>query len=258
MRGAFALAALSLATFSCVRAPPSPRGQEVIIRHKVQPGQTVYGIAKAYGLKPDALRAANGMSKSSALEAGQYLLIPGASESKSVPPPNVGPMAESAPAARDGKRRAAETRDDPSEPSALASRYSTPNSPPPKERLDWPLRGVLYGRFGKKGKELHDGIDLAAPEGTPVTTAAEGTVIFAGEQKGYGQIVIVEHDNGLITLYAHNRDVRVKSGQRVRKGQVVATVGQSGKTSGPHLHFEVRHDGMPVDPLNYLGSIPES
>jgi murein DD-endopeptidase MepM/ murein hydrolase activator NlpD len=122
--------------------------------------------------------------------------------------------------------------------------------------LDWPLRGVLYGRFGKKGKEPHDGIDLAAPSGTPVKTAQEGKVLYAGEQQGYGLIVIVQHPNGLITLYAHNRDLRVTTGQMVRRSQVIATVGESGRTSGPHLHFEVRVDGKPVDPLDYLGPLP--
>jgi murein DD-endopeptidase MepM/ murein hydrolase activator NlpD len=115
---------------------------------------------------------------------------------------------------------------------------------------------VLYARFGRKGKEPHDGIDLAAPAGTPVKTAAPGTVLFAGDQKGYGLIVIVEHPSGLITLYAHNRDLRVKTGQKVREGQVVATVGDSGRTSGPHLHFEVRKNGVPVDPLDHLGPVP--
>lgn len=111
---------------------------------------------------------------------------------------------------------------------------------------------MLYARFGKKGREPHDGIDVAAPAGTPVATAAEGTVLFAGEQTGYGQIVIVDHGAGLVTLYAHNRDLRVKTGQKVREGQVVATVGDSGRTSGPHLHFEVRKEGTPMDPFEYL------
>lgn len=124
--------------------------------------------------------------------------------------------------------------------------------------LHWPLRGVLYARFGRKGKEQHDGIDLAAPAGTPVRTAAEGTVIFAGPQQGYGLLAIVEHAGGLVTVYAHNRDLRVRTGQAVREGQVIATVGESGKTSGPHLHFEVRQDGDPVDPLRYLGPPPSS
>ena len=124
--------------------------------------------------------------------------------------------------------------------------------------LDWPLRGVLYARFGKKGREPHDGIDLAVPMGTPVKTAQEGEVLYAGEQRGYGLIVIIRHSERLITLYAHNRDLRVKSGQKVRRGQVIATVGESGKTSGPQLHFEVRVDGKPMDPLDYLGPLPAS
>jgi len=125
-------------------------------------------------------------------------------------------------------------------------------------QLQWPLRGVLYARFGRKGKSPHDGIDLAAPAGTPVRTAGEGSVLFAGPQQGYGLLVIVEHSHGLVTVYAHNRDLRVRTGQQVREGQVIATVGESGKTSGPHLHFEVRQDGAPVDPLEFLGPPPAS
>jgi len=122
--------------------------------------------------------------------------------------------------------------------------------------LQWPLRGVLYARFGRKGKNPHDGIDLSAPAGTPVKTAGEGTVLFAGPQQGYGLLVIVEHPRGLVSVYAHNRDLRVRTGQAIREGQVIATVGESGKTSGPHLHFEVRQDGEPVDPLPLLGPPP--
>ena len=134
--------------------------------------------------------------------------------------------------------------------------FSDEDAPITKGTLDWPLRGVLYARFGKKGNERHDGIDLSAPVGTPVKTAAPGQVLYAGEQRGYGNIVIVEHAGGLVTLYAHNRDLRVKSGQRVRRGQVIATVGESGRTSGPQLHFEVRKDTLPVDPLRFLGAVP--
>jgi murein DD-endopeptidase MepM/ murein hydrolase activator NlpD len=125
-------------------------------------------------------------------------------------------------------------------------------------QLQWPLRGVLYARFGRKGRSPHDGIDLAAPAGTPVRTAGEGSVLFAGPQQGYGLLVIIEHAHGLVTVYAHNRDLRVRTGQQIREGQVIATVGESGKTSGPHLHFEVRQDGAPVDPLELLGPPPAS
>jgi murein DD-endopeptidase MepM/ murein hydrolase activator NlpD len=125
-------------------------------------------------------------------------------------------------------------------------------------RLAWPLRGVVYARFGKRGNEVHDGIDLAAPAGTPVRTAAHGRVLFAAEQRGYGLLLIIEHEAGLVTLYAHNEALKVKEGQKVEDGEVVATVGESGHTTGPHLHFEVRVNGIPVDPMLYLGPPPRA
>ncbi|HSN14637.1 MAG TPA: M23 family metallopeptidase, partial [Anaeromyxobacteraceae bacterium] len=118
--------------------------------------------------------------------------------------------------------------------------------------LAWPLKGVLYGRYGVRERRRHDGIDLAAPEGTPVLAAAAGTVIYAGEQPGYGAIVILRHEGGLVTLYAHNQRLLVKEGERVARGEPIARVGQSGKTSGPHLHFEVREGTRPKNPLLYL------
>jgi len=118
--------------------------------------------------------------------------------------------------------------------------------------LSWPVQGVLYGRFGTRQGERHDGIDIAAPEGTAVTAAADGTVLFAGEQSGYGAIVILKHPGGLVTLYAHASAVLVRDGQSVRRGQPIARVGQTGKTTGPHLHFEVREGTRPRNPLLFL------
>jgi murein DD-endopeptidase MepM/ murein hydrolase activator NlpD len=243
-----------LAGSACVttHATPVPELSErhvepelLLVRHRVEKGQTLYRIARAYGLTVDDLMQANGMEDPRELKAGETLLIPGAAETK--------PVADF----------------DAPEPEARAPRPEPAGKPapkPPPQRavkvgrsagvLEWPLRGVLYARFGKKGKEPHDGIDLSAPAGNPVKAAAPGTCLFAGDQKGYGLIVILEHEGGLITLYAHNRDVRVKTNQKVRAGQVVATVGDSGRTSGPHLHFEVRRDGVPVDPLELLGPVP--
>lgn len=224
-------------------APAHAEPDLVLTTHKVEPGQTLYRIAKSYGLSVDELMAANGIDDPRELKVGEELTIPGASSPLSVQP-----------------------HDSP-EPEAPARASSPEGKPAPRGPvavgrkdgvLQWPLRGVLYGRFGKKGKEAHDGIDLAAPAGTPVKTAAPGDVLFAGEQAGYGLIAIIDHGPlGLITLYAHNRDLRVKTGQKVREGQVVATVGDSGATSGPHLHFEVRKGGKPVDPLELLGPVPK-
>lgn len=212
------------------------------LKHRVQRGQTLYRIARSYGLTVDALMKANGLDDPRELQAGETLTIPSASAPK--------PIVE-----HDSPEPVAAARPGSPKPAPVA-----PKKPLAVGRADgilaWPLRGVLYARFGAKGKEPHDGIDLSAPAGTPVASAQAGKVLYAGEQKGYGLIAIVEHAGGLITLYAHNRDLRVKTGQAVRAGQIVSTVGDSGRTSGPHLHFEVRREGVPVDPLEFLGPVP--
>lgn len=241
-----------------------PEPELLTVRHRVAPGETVFRIARAYGVTVEDLTAVNGIKDPRSLAAGQELLIPTVDSGEDTEEPHAEPDVAPAPE-RGGAPVAVGRGDLPPRPRASGqptdsrgrARASRPE-PATKGMLDWPLRGVLYGRFGKKGREPHDGIDLAAPAGTPVKTGQEGTVLYAGEQKGYGLIVIVQHPNGLITLYAHNRDLRVKTGQAVRRSQVIATVGESGRTSGPHLHFEVRVDGKPVDPVDYLGPLPPS
>lgn len=116
----------------------------------------------------------------------------------------------------------------------------------------WPAEGTLSSSFGPRGRTNHDGIDIAAPEGTPVRAAADGTVLFSGALRGYGKTVIVEHRASLTTVYAHNRENLVAAGAKVRRGDVIATVGQTGKTTGPNLHFEVRRDKVARDPLAFL------
>ncbi|QSQ25224.1 M23 family metallopeptidase [Pyxidicoccus parkwayensis] len=250
--------------FALRSAHPEP--ELVSMRHRVAPGETMYRIAKTYGFSVEELGAANGIKAPWTLAVGQELTIPGVERNASADEPEVLAEADAEPVRTSSEgtpRRSVPVvarREEPPSRSRPASRPGVGSRPrlATQGMLDWPLKGVLYGRFGKKGKEPHDGIDLAAPAGSPVKTAQEGTVLYAGEQRGYGNIVIVEHSNQLITLYAHNRDLRVRTGQRVLAGQVIATVGESGKTSGPHLHFEVRMDGKPVDPLDYLGPMPSS
>jgi lipoprotein NlpD len=313
------------------RAPASPvtHPEPEVVRgvHRVEKGETLFHIARSYGLSAEELAAANGLDVTVALPVGMELLIPGAVEpavgtsgqerpAQEAAAPPVAKVWETAVEPRAGQPLppdllkafddSAKTPADVPLPADLARAFDHPTSPvarptppplsaPPAEKsaavsasigpmpggeasavrppaagraaiavrgsapagvLQWPLRGVLYARFGKKGREPHDGIDLAAPAGTPVRTAGEGMVLFAGPQSGYGLIVVVGHEKGLVTVYAHSRDLRVRTGQTVRPGQVIATVGESGKTSGPHLHFEVRVEGEPVDPLRFLGPVP--
>jgi lipoprotein NlpD len=127
-----------------------------------------------------------------------------------------------------------------------------PSAPAAKARLAWPLHGVLYGRYGVRGGRRHDGIDLSAPEGTAIHAASTGTVIYAGDQPGYGSIVILRHEGGLVTLYAHCSALLVAEGAAVKVGQPIARVGQSGRTTGPHVHFEVREGTRPRNPLLFL------
>jgi murein DD-endopeptidase MepM/ murein hydrolase activator NlpD len=98
----------------------------------------------------------------------------------------------------------------------------------------------------------HDGIDISAPRGTAVRAAAAGRVLYSDRLRGYGNLVILDHGDGFATVYAHNTRNDVSAGERIAAGQVIATVGETGQTSGPHLHFEVREDNVARDPLAYL------
>lgn len=119
-------------------------------------------------------------------------------------------------------------------------------------RLGWPVSGSVTSGFGPRWGRTHEGIDIAVPEGTPVRAAAAGTVIHAGWLGGYGNLVVVDHGGGLSTAYAHNSALGASVGQSVAAGEVVAYSGNTGNSSGPHVHFEVRVGGSAVDPLGYL------
>jgi len=258
------------------RAPPVPLvapeqhdepALEGIV-HVVKRGETVYRIARAYGIEPADLMETNGISDPRTIAVGAELFVPGATRAVEVPPAPVpgdpAPAGARAPAPPPPAHAAAPdsgpTSHEPAPPpdsgpsshSPAAPVHAMPartgNDPP----LAWPLKGVLYGRYGVRAGHRHDGIDIAAPEGTTVSAAAAGTVIYAGEQTGYGSIVIVRHDGGLVTLYAHNSRLLVDEGARVRRGEPIARVGQTGRTTGPHLHFEVREGTRPRNPLLYL------
>jgi murein DD-endopeptidase MepM/ murein hydrolase activator NlpD len=117
--------------------------------------------------------------------------------------------------------------------------------------LIWPVSGPVVSGFGPRWGGMHEGIDIAVPNGTAVHAAAAGTIIYAGGMGGYGNIVVIDHGNGLATAYAHLSAIWVGGGS-VSQGQAIAASGCTGHCLGPHLHFEVRVNGNPVDPLGYL------
>ncbi len=122
----------------------------------------------------------------------------------------------------------------------------------------WPTSGEVTSGFGWRnspmggGGELHPGIDIANSMGAPVVAAADGVVVQSGAAGGYGNMVQIDHGNGISTIYGHNSRIIVSMGQSVRKGQVVSYVGSTGKSTGPHLHYEVRINGNAVDPIGFM------
>ncbi|MFN2490106.1 MAG: murein hydrolase activator EnvC [Actinomycetota bacterium] len=140
----------------------------------------------------------------------------------------------------------------------LASRSAGAVLPPPGGRLAWPASGPLTSGFGPRihpifgESRMHTGIDIGAPYGAPVWAAAGGVVTYAGTLGGYGNTVVIEHGGGLATTYNHLSAYEVVGGEHVSRGQQIAAVGCTGYCTGPHLHFEVRVNGTPVDPMAYL------
>ncbi len=196
------------------------------VYHTVQKGQTLYSIATAYGLDVKVLQRANHIGDPKKLKTGVRLWIPGARRVLSV------------------------TISD--KPQTQKSK-SPPTVKPRKGFLIWPTKGTLTSRFGMRNGRKHEGIDIAAPKGTPIHAAAEGEVVFSGwGPTGYGKMVIIKHKHHLTTLYAHNSKLIAKKGSWVKQGQKISLMGSTGRSSGPHLHFEVRNDTHPKDPIKYL------
>lgn len=122
----------------------------------------------------------------------------------------------------------------------------------------WPVQGFVTSGFGYRrsplagGTRFHQGIDIASPVGTPIKAPADGVVSYAGYKSGLGKVIVVDHGYGITTMYGHNSDLFVSEGNRIKRGMVIAQIGMTGRTTGPHLHYQVMVDGVPVDPLKYL------
>ncbi len=136
---------------------------------------------------------------------------------------------------------------------ASSSAYAPPgDSTPSAAGFIWPVNGPVVSPFGMRWGRMHEGIDIAVPYGTPIHAAASGRVVYAGWMAGYGNLIAIDHGRGLSTAYAHQSSIAAGLGQTVSQGQTIGYVGCTGHCFGPHLHFEVRVNGSPVDPLGYL------
>ncbi|MGH7925576.1 MAG: peptidoglycan DD-metalloendopeptidase family protein [Candidatus Binatus sp.] len=221
---AIALAA-SIALAGCGSGtPPSSyeaAGSQRPVTHVVVAGDTVYRIATEYHVSVGRLMTANGITDPRELRVGRVLTIPGAYRAASIATASSGVHPYT------GER---------------ASR-----------QFQWPVQqGVVSSGFGIRNGAMHDGVDIAAPVGTPVYAADSGVVIFSGTLHGYGNTVIIRHDDGYATVYGHDERNLVSEGARVARGQEIGEIGRSGRTTGANLHFEVRRDNVAKDPLAYL------
>lgn len=196
------------------------------VYHTVKKGETLWRIAKTYNVNQKRLKKINHIADVKNIKTGTKLFIPGAKKVLKVKLYR---------------------------PSLKSVSLDRKIPHIKKGLFIWPLKGKLTSHYGIRNKQKHDGIDIAAPKGSPILASAQGKVIFSGwGPTGYGKMVIIKHNKKWVTVYAHNSKNLVKKNQRVKKGQKVALVGSTGRTTGPHLHFEFRENRKPVNPLKYI------
>ncbi|MCF6370729.1 peptidoglycan DD-metalloendopeptidase family protein [Rhizobium halophilum] len=242
--------------------------------YTVKPGDTLTKIARANGITVDQLKAANGLSSEN-IRIGQVLnLSPSAAplaadpvQTASVPPKNEQPQSQvtaaqtpSAPAVKAQAAPEASAPVKPIETASIseASLKSDDGAPAPQStgigKYRWPVNGAVIAGFGQNVEgSRNDGINISVPEGTPIKAAENGVVIYAGNGlKQLGNTVLVRHDDGKVTVYGHANGLNVSRGQKVTRGQTIATSGMSGDAKRPQVHFEVRKDATPVNPITFL------
>lgn len=200
----------------------------------VRPGETLYSISRSTGVPVQTLAKANGLRAPYRLEVGDRLVIP-----------------------RTEQNAASKTREARSDGDIKDLARKVNYSPPANSGarfFEWPIKGAVIGEFGGRSSgRRNDGVNIAAPIGTPVRAAADGEVVYRGsELNEFGNLLLIRHADDFVTAYAHNDVILVDKGQPVRQGQVVAKVGKSGSASEPQLHFEIRQNLKPVDPMGFL------
>jgi murein DD-endopeptidase MepM/ murein hydrolase activator NlpD len=208
-----------------VARPPQPiRG----VWHRGHAGDTAGELARRYRVAAVDIEELNGLQRGQALD-GRLVFVPGAHRGEAPPAPTTQPTLMT-PATRPG--------------GGIVARGA----------FVWPVpNGKVSSGFGLRGRRPHEGIDIAAPEGAAIIASADGRVIYAGSGvRGYGNLILLQHDDGMISVYAHNRRNLVVEKARVGQGQVIAEVGRTGSATASHLHFELRRGERPLDPSRYV------
>jgi lipoprotein NlpD len=246
-------------------APAAPAAPARVAKdgvYTVQRGDTLYGIATSFGVDVRELARWNGLAENTALSAGQSLRVTpppatatvtpvtpsGTAEVRPLPLPGTPDSAVPPPAAAAPGTVAPGAKPEPPKPEAAKPEAAKPAAET-SVQWQWPAPGKVLENFDETRNK---GIDIGGNEGDPVIAAADGEVVYVGSAlRGYGNLVIVKHNEEFISAYAHNKQVLVKQGQSVKRGQRIAEFGRS-DADRVKLHFEVRRQGKPVDPLRYL------
>ncbi|PKO19457.1 hypothetical protein CVU37_03245 [candidate division BRC1 bacterium HGW-BRC1-1] len=250
---------------------PAARSQSVL--HRVRAGDTLEKIAATYNIPPAELSSYNRLSKPGSLVPGSVLRIP-SHVVAGAPPKETNPWTTLpggigtgfAAAAKVIGKRGDQIRTVAASPGWLSSlkHEACPRDPSSKEYqvdarsnktssqgFSWPVSGNVSRGYSSSAN--HRGLDICTAEGTPLRAAAPGMVIYTGNKfSGYGNIVIIDHGNDVATVYGHNKNNLVQMGQSVNRGEVIATVGQTGNATTPHVHFEIRQASQAIDPRPYL------
>jgi len=234
------------------------------VYHRVEPGQTLYRISKTYKVDEAYLARINGIPNPTQLRIGRRIFIPGATSTKYVPatvPRNNSSDKSSLPVKALIRINTPDKEPAPSKPATRPKTFVKEVSPqdhfqkPSKVnvKLHWPLRGKILRAFGQSGKGGGKGLEIAAREGTKVSAAAAGKVIYSGDGvQGFGHLMILQHENDVFTVYGFNSRNYVKQGQFVSQGERIASSGRPPSGEGGRLHFEVRIGKQAVDPILYL------
>ena len=203
------------------------------IYHEVGKGETLWRIAKTYNIDLQDIAEANNITNARQIETGQKIFIPGAEKVIKVKP-----YVPKGFGVRDKRQETEETEDK----TAFED-----------GRFIWPVKGEVISGFGIRECKKHDGIDISAAEGIDILASDDGEVIYSGnELRGYGNLIIIQHKDNFVTVYAHNKENIANVGQSVKRGELIAKVGNSGNSKGYHLHFEVRKDKRPMNPVFFL------